>query len=197
MLKALRVAKTSKKKGDELEWRVVNLLRKTEYRVQRNITLRDQHGNTSQIDVAYGLFVRRYVECKNYPNRSVGLEEAAKFKSVLELNGIPTSRGLLVTTGKFSPRCSSIGLRCIDGEQLKAWERRAWRTRLARRLAAVALLLAAASLFILEHAPRFVDALRLVDPNHSLRGAKGHHCEATLLSWHDAWNAWKSEWFGR
>lgn len=37
-------------------------------------------GCFSEIDIRYGLFVRRYVECKNIPR--VELEHVAKFKEV-------------------------------------------------------------------------------------------------------------------
>jgi hypothetical protein len=36
------------------------------WRVKRNITLKDSHGNISQIDLAFGLWRRTYVECKCY-----------------------------------------------------------------------------------------------------------------------------------
>ena len=118
---------TAKERGDVLEIRVQRLLSRAGHlRVRRNLQLRDKAGNLSQVDLAYGLLWPVFVECKNYSKSSVPLEDAAKFKEVLRLHGLPPSRGLLVTTGTFSPRALTTGLRTIDGEQLRAWERRSY-----------------------------------------------------------------------
>lgn len=125
-------AVTSKAKGDALELRVARILKaEGRWRVRHNLTVVDGHGNRSQIDVAYGLLRPYFVECKAYaPDNKVGLEDVAKFKEVLRLNGLPPSRGLFVTTSSFSPRALTTGIRTIDGEQLRAWEKR---SRAARR----------------------------------------------------------------
>jgi hypothetical protein len=52
---------------------------------------------------------------------------------VLELNKIPLSRGLFVTTSKFSPRARTIGVKCFDSDQLNQWERYAQRVFYVRR----------------------------------------------------------------
>ncbi len=116
--------------------------------VQRNVILKDSHGNRSEIDVVAGPpWQRTYIECKAYhgSGSSVGLEEVAKFKEVLALNGIPLRSGLFITTTGYVPRARTTGLRTLDAEQLLAWEAAlAWEGR-ARR-AAWLLLKAAAAL---------------------------------------------------
>lgn len=79
---------TTKEKGDRLEKRVEDLYRKMgKFNVTRNVVLKDGYGNISQIDVTYGIFFKKYIECKNYTG-TVALENVAKFKEVLLLNGI-------------------------------------------------------------------------------------------------------------
>ena len=111
--------------------------------------LRDEFGNLSQIDVRFGLFRSTYVECKNYSSKypdfifecvafltrvcylclmfildsSVPLSDVAKFKSVLELNRISPSRGIFITTSTFVPRATTLGIRTVDGEQLRILEK--------------------------------------------------------------------------
>ncbi len=94
---------------------------------------------SSEIDLSYGLFFRRYVECKNMPR--IDLEHVAKFKEVrgvlvllivgvderlpllspqvLNLNKISPSRGLFVTTGYYGPRAITIGIKTINGSELR------------------------------------------------------------------------------
>eukprot|EP01113_Clastostelium_recurvatum_P000718 TRINITY_DN10324_c0_g1_i2.p1 TRINITY_DN10324_c0_g1~~TRINITY_DN10324_c0_g1_i2.p1 ORF type:complete len:217 (-),score=49.37 TRINITY_DN10324_c0_g1_i2:147-797(-) len=116
----------TKARGDHLEKRVQRILYKSLYfPVRRNILMRDKHGNLSEIDVKAGWLFPRYVECKNYGSMSVPLEDVAKFKEVLRLLGIPARRGLFVTTSTFSPRATTIGIKTVDGTQLRQWERRA------------------------------------------------------------------------
>ena len=112
-------------RGLAFEKEVERLFRRLgHFRVKRNVTLRDSHGNLSQIDLVYGLWRRVYVECKNYSG-PVPLKDVAKFSSVLELNGIPLSRGLFVTNSTYVPRATTIGIKCIDGKQLAAMKRKA------------------------------------------------------------------------
>jgi len=131
---------TPQQRGDALEERVAALLRAGgALRVRRNLTLVDASGNRSQVDVAYGLLRPVYVECKAYAAAAaVPLEDAAKFKEVLRLHGLPPRRGLLVTTARFSPRVLTTGLRTVDGRQLEAWERRVRVWQRARWLVAAA-----------------------------------------------------------
>ncbi len=80
-----------------------------------------------QIDIACGLWRRYYVECKCYSG-SVPLKDVAKFSSVLELNGISQSRGIFITNSTYVPRATTIGIRCVDGDELKRWRKQArWR----------------------------------------------------------------------
>lgn len=117
---------TAKAKGDALEDRVVRLLRREgRFNIKKNVMIKDMHGNRSEIDIVYGIGpYKTYVECKNY-NRPVPLMMVAKFKSVLELNGIPLSRGLFVTTSTYTPRATTIGIETLDGAELKRREARA------------------------------------------------------------------------
>lgn len=57
------------------------------------------------------------------------------------------SRGLFITTSTFAPRCSTIGIRTVDGTQLIAWERRVRRRR-ACHLIALAVIALTVFLFL-------------------------------------------------
>lgn len=126
---------TTKQKGDALEIRVAQILRKDgEANVQRNKILIDSNGNRSEIDVTFGrIWKTTYVECKNYDHGPVPLKDVAKFKEILSQNKIPIRNGLFVTTSRFVPRAHHTGVRLVDGQALKVWEqdveRRAWRRR--------------------------------------------------------------------
>ena len=135
---------TSKEKGDALEHRVVRALKRglSPFPVSRNVILVDRHGNRSEIDVVYGpWWWRTYVECKAYhgSGNAVGLEEVAKFKEVLALNGISPRRGLFVTTTRYVPRARTVGVRTLDGPEFAAWEASWVRQGYWRRLGGVAL----------------------------------------------------------
>jgi hypothetical protein len=124
--KNLSTTTTSKELGDVLELRVARIARLLGYRnIRRNILLIDKNGNKSEVDVVFGLFFPIYVECKNYSKSgtSVGLEEVAKWRMVLELNNIPLRRGLFITTSSFSPRATTIGIKCLDKNDLIIWEK--------------------------------------------------------------------------
>lgn len=102
--------------------------------------------------VIYGRFLKTYVECKAY-TKPVDLKEVAKFKEVLIQNRISPSAGLFVTSGSFSPRAHSVGVRLVDGSELTKWERRAsFRIYTKRFLRGGATLLAvgALSMWILD-----------------------------------------------
>ena len=92
--------------------------------VKQNVVLKDGNGNVSQIDITYGLFRTFYVECKDYKG-SIGLEHISKFASVLELNGIPRTRGLFVVNGPVTPRVKTLGIRVLDENDLETMRRRA------------------------------------------------------------------------
>lgn len=118
-------ALTSKQRGDQLELRVASMFKKMlKLNVQRHQILRDHHGNISEIDVTYGYFFKKYIECKNFTG-PVPLEYVAKFNEVLKLNRIPPSKGIFITTSYYTPRATTIGIKTIDGEQLKSLEKRA------------------------------------------------------------------------
>jgi len=128
---------SSKSLGDALELRVARIAQLLGYsNIRRNVILIDSHGNRSEADVVFGRFFPTYVECKNYSQsgNSVGLEEVAKWRMVLELNKIPLNRGLFVTTSRFSPRARTIGIKCLDDDELDQWERHARRVFYLRRL---------------------------------------------------------------
>jgi hypothetical protein len=91
----------NKVKGDQLEYRIVKLYKNLgKWNVRHDVTIVDKFGNKSQIDVTYGLFFRKYIECKNYSG-PVPLEMVAKFKEVLILNNIPVRRGIFITTSTY------------------------------------------------------------------------------------------------
>ena len=97
--------------------------------------LTDRFGNRSEIDVTYGRWpFRRYIECKAYSkNNPVPLQDVAKFKEVLRLNNIPARHGIVVTTSRFTPRCKHVGVSLVDGNDLRRWERTAFRHMVLRR----------------------------------------------------------------
>jgi hypothetical protein len=86
--------------------------------------LTDRFGDKSEIDVVYGLFWKRYIECKTYSSKLVPLSDVAKFKEVLQLNKIPIERGIVITTGDYAPRCRNIGIECWDGRDFQKQERK-------------------------------------------------------------------------
>ncbi|KYQ89206.1 putative transmembrane protein [Tieghemostelium lacteum] len=119
-----RRASRSQKAGKELENLVENMFKKRlMLNVKTNVRLKDKNGDYSEIDVVYGLFLKTYVECKNYSNQPVPLKDVAKFKEVLILNGIHPHRGLFITTSDYVPRARKIGVKTIDGKQLKTMQR--------------------------------------------------------------------------
>merc|ERR1712070_1096459 len=85
-----------------------------------NYKLRDNRGNLSEIDIVTGRWLwRTFVECKHYESKSVPLEDVAKFKEVLRMNGVSANRGLFITNSTFSPRATEVGIRTIDGAELQ------------------------------------------------------------------------------
>ncbi|RYE83315.1 MAG: hypothetical protein EOO65_04160 [Methanosarcinales archaeon] len=128
---------TTRDKGQHLEGLVVRLLRaEGRSHVKQNVFLKDKHGNRSEIDVTcgWGPF-KRYYECKNYAaSMPVPLEDVAKFKQVLQLNGIPLRKGVFVTLGRYSPRATTVGIRTMDGDELRRWAARVKGAQRRRRL---------------------------------------------------------------
>ncbi len=164
-------------RGKQLEERVARILSSEgRGKVTTNVILRDHFGNRSEIDVVCGRIFKTYIECKNYSRRTIPLEDVAKFKSVLELNGIPMSRGMLVTTGEFTPRARTIGIRCVNGKELDKWEERALKTAHRRRMRFLAVFCFGGVFMVVHQAPFFVEALGLEE------GLAGQ----TLLRVHDA-----------
>lgn len=113
--------------------------------------VRDRFGNMSEIDVIAGIGpFRTYIECKNYSNTRVPLEDVAKFAAVLALNGIPQRRGLFITTSTYVPRARTIGLRTVDGAELVELERTAARVAAMRYVAYAAMLAVPVLLVVAE-----------------------------------------------
>jgi len=126
VLKLWAKKQTSKQRGTALESRVERLLQRMgKWNIKKNIIMRDLNGNISEIDLSYGIFFKRYIECKNFTG-PVPLEYVAKFKEVLNLHGIPTRQGLFITTSYYTPRATTVGIPTIDGEQLKRMEKFAY-----------------------------------------------------------------------
>lgn len=105
----------------------------------------------SEIDVIAGIGpFKTYIECKNYSNSRVPLEDVAKFAAVLALNNIPQRQGLFITTSTYVPRARTIGVRTVDGDELIELERNASRVALMRYLAYAAMLAVPIALIVAE-----------------------------------------------
>ncbi len=108
--------------------------------VERDVVLDKELGGQRtryQIDVVYGRFWnKRFVECKYLTNGNVSLEKVSKFHSVLELLGIDSKKGVVVTNRDFVPRALHYGvnngLELIDREELIRLDKQ--RTSLVKRL---------------------------------------------------------------
>jgi len=95
-------------------------------RVRHDVYLsrKDRFGrSTSQIDLVYGLFSSRYVECKYHePGKKVPLEDVSKFASVLRLQGIPLKKGMMVTNTSYHIRAQQYARQTkmilVDREKL-------------------------------------------------------------------------------
>uniref|UniRef100_A0A6B2LML5 Restriction endonuclease type IV Mrr domain-containing protein n=1 Tax=Arcella intermedia TaxID=1963864 RepID=A0A6B2LML5_9EUKA len=144
-----------------MEKRVAKILRNLGKRnIRQNVMMKDTNGCLSEIDVSHGIFFRQYIECKNYSGHAVPLEDVAKFKEVLNLNYIPISRGLFVTTSTYTPRATLIGIKCIDGEELKKWEKWSRKVYWIRMLLKLCFLLAMmVALYIYLYEPQMLQYL--------------------------------------
>lgn len=79
--------------GHKFEERVARHFKTAgKFNVKQSVILTDRFGDKSEIDVVYGLFFKRYIECKTYSSKLVPLSDVAKFKEVLQLNKIPIER---------------------------------------------------------------------------------------------------------
>jgi len=175
-------------RGKQLEQRVARILTaEGRGKVTTNVILRDNFGNRSEIDVVCGRIFKTYIECKNYSRRTIPLEDVAKFKSVLELNGIPMSRGMLVSTGEFTPRSRTIGIRCVNGKELDKWEARAMQTACKRRLRLLAFFGAGGVFMGVHQAPFFVEVFGLEGgvPGETL--LQLHHALSSAMDTISAW----------
>jgi restriction endonuclease Mrr len=114
--------------GSGLENVVAEIYRDLGYKnVEQNIALsKTVNGEkiNAQIDITYGsAFIKKYVECKSHSEKCVSLQDVAKFCSVLELFGIPTSRGEMITDSYFDTRAikyaESKRISLVDGKGLK------------------------------------------------------------------------------
>lgn len=153
---------TTTQKGDILEQRVAKIL-KNEGRsnIKTKVFLKDANGNRSEIDVCYGRLFKTYVECKNYFGRPVPLHDVAKFKEVLQLNNIPLSRGVFVTSSTYSPRATTIGVITVDGKQLIEWEKASQRRARKRMIRYLVCSLVAVVTFMIHQAPFLVEVFGL------------------------------------
>lgn len=142
----------NRNRGLALEQRVVRLFqRRGAFNVRRSVRVRDKFGNMSEIDVIAGIGpFKTYIECKNYSNSRVPLDDVAKFAAVLALNNIPQSRGLFITTSTYVPRARTIGVRTVDGDELIELERNASRVALMRYLAYAAMIAVPIALILAE-----------------------------------------------
>lgn len=142
----------NRNRGLALEQRVVRLFqRRGAFNVRRSVRVRDKFGNMSEIDVIAGIGpFKTYIECKNYSNSRVPLEDVAKFAAVLALNNIPQRQGLFITTSTYVPRARTIGVRTVDGDELIELERNASRVALMRYLAYAAMLAVPIALIVAE-----------------------------------------------
>jgi hypothetical protein len=96
--------------GDELEDRVAQMYsRFQKWGVTKNVIMKDRFGNISEIDVRYGILRKYYIECKNYGSKPVPLSDVAKFRAVLELNGISLSRYVSLLRSSFVPPKQNSG----------------------------------------------------------------------------------------
>eukprot|EP01138_Halocafeteria_seosinensis_P007593 gb/GECG01007761.1/.p1 GENE.gb/GECG01007761.1/~~gb/GECG01007761.1/.p1 ORF type:complete len:292 (+),score=21.96 gb/GECG01007761.1/:1-876(+) len=153
---------TTTQKGDILEQRVLRIL-KNEGRsnIKNKLFLKDANGNRSEIDLCYGRLFKTYVECKNYSGRPVPLHDVAKFKEVLQLNNIPLSRGIFVTTSTYSPRATTVGVKTVDGKQLKEWETISRRRARQRAIRYAVCTIAAIATFSIHQAPFLIEVFAL------------------------------------
>ena len=183
--KAVLAGRKAYRRGKALEERVAAILRaEGRSTVRTNVMLKDAEGNLSEIDVVAGRIFKTYIECKNYTARVVPLEDVAKFKAVLQLNGIPLSRGLVVAPGGFSKRASTIGITCVDGEALQRWEDRARGAVLRRRIASFIFFLCAVGVGVVAQAPLLLE----------LAGIEGDDAaSATLLHLHGHYQKYWSQ----
>ncbi len=173
----------ARNRGLQLEQRVVRLFKQRgAWNVRRSVRVKDAHGNMSEIDVIAGVGpFKTYVECKNYSGHRVPLEDVAKFAAVLSLNGIPLSRGLFITTSTYVPRARTIGVRTVDGTELLALERSAWRVALLRySLYAVALLVPTAAV-VAEFTD--LDDQALAAARAQLNPSQREHVDAVSRHW--------------
>ncbi|KAK5580693.1 hypothetical protein RB653_000717 [Dictyostelium firmibasis] len=119
------LANSNKKKGMKFEERIEKMFEgRLCFNIKRNVILKDKNGNTSEIDIVYGIFFKKYIECKCYDHSPVPLKDVAKFKEVLSLNNINIANGMFITSNYYVPRATTIGIQTIDGIELKKMEMR-------------------------------------------------------------------------
>lgn len=126
-LTAKERGRQARAKGHAFEAEVASLLSSMGHRnIVTNYRTTDRFGHRSEIDIVTGWFFKTYVECKKYDSQTVPLEDVAKFKEVLRINGISPRQGLFVTNSRYSPRATTTGIRTIDGERLASlrWQQR-------------------------------------------------------------------------
>tara|TARA_Y100000310_G_C20662985_1_gene805824 strand:+ start:1126 stop:1650 length:525 start_codon:yes stop_codon:yes gene_type:complete len=110
--------------GESLEIFVEHLYKNLgKRRVKRNITY-SRGKPKDQVDVQYGLFLKTFIECKDYAKK-VPYSDFMKFVGTCRKMN---ARGIMVTTSDFTPRCYEdayeYGIELINGDRLKRLYRR-------------------------------------------------------------------------
>ncbi len=112
----------NQKRGKRLEDIIESLLKRTKFRVKRNRILKYKK-TYSEIDFIYGLIRKKYVECKEYKNRSVPLRDISKFYGVLSMMGIKGKKGEFYTNSKYTKRAKYFAeehkLKIYNGRDLE------------------------------------------------------------------------------
>lgn len=90
--------------GIVFEYYVLELYKKKK-QIKHNVTFKTEENIRIQIDLTYkSLFGTKFVECKYKGNSKVSLEEIAKFSAQLELLGMSTRQGEIITNSYYTKR---------------------------------------------------------------------------------------------
>jgi hypothetical protein len=119
-------------KGSGLENTVAEIYLDLGYNVEQNVILTKSISGKkirAQIDLTYNTLAgKRYVECKLHKKKPVSLEEVSKFYAVLDMFGIPSYNGEMITNNRYTQRAIEYaqrkGLSLIDGNGLSELEQK-------------------------------------------------------------------------
>lgn len=99
--------------GDKFEKFVANIyFNLDKYNIKKNVVLVKKNKKKkvcSEFDVVFGIFSKKYIECKYKLNSKVSANEVAFFAEKLKLHNISTFRGIFITNSYFTNRAISIG----------------------------------------------------------------------------------------